>query len=131
MAESQPDLLPDCTHQPKSHNFPKRKFGQKSVVHRSFQSSWFDRWNWLHYCEAKDVVYCFVCLRANVEKKLIWSGNADSAFITTGFCNWKDAYSKFDKHQASKCHAEAVLKTVTVPATTCDVGESQHEKQEN
>ena len=41
--------LPSVPHQPKSFDFPKRSFGKKVIVKRSFQASWFDRWSWLHY----------------------------------------------------------------------------------
>jgi len=61
---------------------------------------------------------------AHSEKKLQWLSNADEAFIVRGFTNWKDATVKFDAHQVSKCHKEAVLKVITLPATTSDVAES-------
>ena len=41
--------LPRVPHQPKSFDFPKRSFGKKVIVKRSFQASWFDMWSWLHY----------------------------------------------------------------------------------
>ena len=44
-------------------------------------------------------------------------------FISTGYSNWKDAVSKFTKHDSSRCHQESVLKTVTLPSTTGNVGE--------
>ena len=134
MAES--EIVPDAAHQPRTFEFPKREFGKTSVTYRAFQAKWFDRWSWLHYDEAKDVVFCFTCLHVHANGKLVWSANADGAFIDRGFCNWKDATCKFDVHQHSKCHKEAVLKVVTLPGTTADVGESlsaQHrsEKLEN
>lgn len=44
---------------------------------------------------------------------------------------WKDATTEFNKHEASQCLKEAVLKTITLPATTGNVGEmsSQLAKQ--
>lgn len=100
-------------HQPKSFQFPKRSFGKKSVVRRSFQPSWFEKWHWLHYLENQDSVLCFNCSQASEQKKLQWSSSADLAFISKGFSNWKDATVKFSMHAASKCHKEAVLKMVT------------------
>ena len=41
--------LPSVPHQPKSFDFPKRSFGKKVIVKRSFQASWFDRLSWLHF----------------------------------------------------------------------------------
>ena len=120
-------------HQPKNFSFPKREFGTSTVVRRSFQPSWFDRWLWLHYCEDKDAVLCFTCMRASTEYRLKWSLSAESTFISTGFTNWKKASDKFTTHEASKCHKEAVLRVQTLPATTksiedCLSREHQREK---
>jgi len=43
--------------------------------------------------------------------------------ILTHFSNWKDATAKFAKHEGSQCHKDSVLKTITLPGTTSDVGE--------
>ncbi len=51
----------DIGHQPATFTFPKRSFGVKKPVLRSFQSEWFKQWSFLHYDEAKDVVYCLLC----------------------------------------------------------------------
>ena len=134
MAEA--EVVPDAPHQPRGFDFPKREFEEKSVVKRAFQAKWFDRWSWLHYSEARDVVFCFTCFRAHAEGKLVWSANANGAFIDIGFSNWKDATIKYDAHQNSKCHKEAVLKVVSLPGAVVDMGESQsaqhqREKVEN
>ena len=81
-------------------------------------SPWFLIWPWLHYIEDQNMVLCFICARANLEECLSWSSNADSAFVTKGFCNWKDASVKFSINSSTKCHKEAVLKIVTLPFTT-------------
>ena len=67
--------------------------------------------------EAQDAVLYFICVKASLEKMIHWSSNAESAFISTGFSNWKDATVKFANHASSKCHEEAVLKTITLPST--------------
>ena len=60
-----PDL-PPARHQPsRCFVFPKRTFGKKNVVWRSFQQSWFNQWTWLHYDEANDVTYCHTCVTSN------------------------------------------------------------------
>ena len=38
---------------------------------------------------------CHTCLLAKSEKKLLWSSNADTAFISRGFSNWKDVRRNF------------------------------------
>ena len=83
------------------------------VIMRSFQSSWYARWSWLHYLEDQDSVLCFICAKASHLKKIQWSSNFDLAFISKGYSNWKDATNKFQQHALSKAHKEAVLKMVT------------------
>ena len=58
--------------------------------------------------EAQDAVLCFihVCAKASSEKKIHWSSNADLAFISAGFSNWKDVTVKFINHASSKCHEQ-------------------------
>ena len=98
-------------------------FGKKTVVNRSFQSVWFNKYPWLHYIENDDAVLCITCAQASAQKKLQWSSSSDLAFISKGFTNWKDATVKFSIHEASKCHKESVLKMVTLPSTTQNVAE--------
>ena len=111
----------DSPHQPQSFAFPNREFGQKFVVSRSFQANWFKSWKWLHYDEESD--NCHTCVKAYKEKKL-FSNTSDPSFIKRGFHNWKDATLKFRAHESSNTHKEAILKIVTLPKTTKDVGES-------
>ena len=118
------ESLPSEPHQPQSFVFPRREFGINSVVKRSFQASWFTRWTWLHYRESQDSVICHLCARASLEKKLNWSNNAEAAFISKGFSNWKHAVAKFNAHAESKCHKEALMKVVVLPSTTLNVAES-------
>ena len=122
----------DQPHQPRSFKFPQREFGKTSIVKRSFQPQWFDRWPWLHYDEERDLSFCFTCLVAFKNKHLHSVRNLEQSFISSGFSNWKDATAKFNKHHASHCHQQAVLRTVTLPATTTNVDEllsSQLSKQ--
>ena len=110
-------------HQPRNLVFPKRNFGQSRIVQRSFQGSWFDSYPWLHYDEALDLVFCHICARAEKEGKLM-ANCKDSAFLSKGFSNWKDATEGFRRHERSKCHADAVQVIVVLPKTTRDVGET-------
>ena len=57
------------------------------------------------------------CMKANSERKLRCR-SLESAFITQGFNNWKDATILFRKHEESGCH-----KDITIPKDTPDVGE--------
>ena len=67
--------------------------------------------------EHSDTVMRFTCKRAHDENKLHWPLNADAAFVNQGFCSWKDACKKFNVHQNSKAHEEAVLKVVIAPSS--------------
>ena len=42
--------------------------------------------------------------------QLTLSKNQESAFITSGFNNWKDATRAFELHRKSSCHRKAILK---------------------
>ena len=111
-------------HQPLSFKYPKREFGKKVIVKRSFQSQWFSRWSWLHYNEEKDAAYYFNCVKAYKEGKLQSVGCVESTYISKGYNNWKDAAVKFSAHEDSACYKTAILKTITIPSTHADIGES-------
>ncbi|KAH3719532.1 hypothetical protein DPMN_062369 [Dreissena polymorpha] len=49
-------------NQPRNFAFPKRTFGKKKPDQRSFQSSWFDSFTWLHYDEASILFAGFTSL---------------------------------------------------------------------
>ena len=125
-------LIGERPHQLISFNFPPREFGQKTITKRSFQAKWFSRWPWLHYSEETDSVFCFHCIKAYSQNKLLGVPNVEKTCISTGFTNWKEATTRFVSHEASRCHKDAVLKMITLPATTHDIGESlskQHSKE--
>ena len=119
--------IPPVPNQPKTFTYPQRSFGQKYIVKRSFQSSWFAHSSWLHYDEKNDLVFCHICMVAYRDGKLN-SANLDKAFITHGFCNWKDATVAFKKHDSSNCRREAIDKVITLPKTTKDIGETLSNK---
>ena len=112
----------DRAHQPSSVHFPQHEFGKTSVVN-CFQRKWFERWSWLHYDQDRDLAFCFLCVVA-CQKNLLQTAHClEQAFISAGFSNWKDATAEFSKHEVSRCHKDSMLRTITLPATTCDVGE--------
>lgn len=120
--------LPDIGESPNQPSqfkfkFPKRNFGKTKVVTRTFQASWFGKWAWLHYDEARDLAFCHTCIQAVKTGKMKVSGNAkDSSFLYGGFSNWKDATLGFCNHEKSSTHKTAVDVVVTLPRTTGDVG---------
>lgn len=62
---------------------------------RSFQNTQFDKFDWLEYCEYKDVEYCLYFYLF---------------FNSTKPKNWKKAKDTFDKHNVCKTRAEVMLK---------------------
>ena len=96
--------------------FPKTSV-KKETFGRSFQPKWFNDFNWLHYHETEDAVYCFTCLKAIENNALSeLSLNQSDAFTKSGYRNWKKALQKnkgFNKHQNSRAHKEATARFVT------------------
>ena len=76
-----PEIPPE-PHQPLSYKFPKRAYGQKKVVYCSFQSQWFSTWNFLHYNEAEDAVYCHTCVEAFRLNRIKTSLNASATYVS-------------------------------------------------
>ena len=48
-------------NQPVNFAYPKCFYGKKE---RSFQVSWYDRFQWLHDKASEDAVLCFICMHA-------------------------------------------------------------------
>ena len=118
-------------HQPQKFAFPRRQFGKKNVVERAFQPSWFQKFTWLHYDENCDAAFCYLCSSAEKQGKLK-AASKESAFLSKGFTNWKDATEGFRKHEKSRCHIDALQVMIVLPKTVPDVGEvlsSAHAKE--
>ena len=50
------------------------------------------------------------------QNKLLGVSNLEQTYISTGFANWKEAISRFASHEGSRCHKDALLKMVSLPA---------------
>jgi hypothetical protein len=110
--------------------FPKTQF---KLFKRAFQSSWFDRFPWLHYDVVNDSAFCFTCIKA-ASQNLITSSKIEQTFVTEGFRNWKKACEKncgFYKHQQSDCHLEATerYQYATLGQDIGSVLSSEYEKE--
>ena len=80
---------------------PPQQLTKKTLL---FQKSWYEKYPWLHYCTAKKAILCFYCSKVCLSSSLPWAGNAEPAFISTGFSNWKKAVQRFRDHEASHTH---------------------------
>ena len=122
----------DVPNQPKHFRFPDRKFGSSKIVTRRFVKDWFDKYPWIHYDEANDLAFCHTCITAYKKGHMTTADDTTkSAFISTGFKNWKDALVKkrgFTMHEQSNSHKHAVTCVYTIPKTTGDIGELLNEK---
>ena len=107
-------------------SFPKREFGKISIVKRSFQWQWFSKWQWLHYDVERDLAFCHTCVEAVKTGKIKSLGTGDLAFVSRGYCNWKDATGNkgaFNTHEKSATHKMAVECLVTFPTSYRNVWE--------
>lgn len=69
-----------------------------------FQEEWFRDFSWLHYGRHLKGVLCFYCTKAFRDKRSPLVKNADSAFISSGFRNWKKALKRIAKHADCQLH---------------------------
>ena len=84
-------VVSDTPHQSSAgFKFPRREIGRQ---HCSFQPIWLSKWNWLHYRESDDKVFCHTYVKAVRDFKLT-SKNAEEAFLTREY-NWKAATDAF------------------------------------
>lgn len=113
----------DKPHQPVS--ISKKRIWKKLIVKRSFLPCWFQRC--LRYATTKKMTLRFALCVWRLTLKINWTQKSESMnqlYISSGYSNWKNACAKFPNHEASTCYNDAVLKTVTLPATTWDIGKS-------
>ena len=80
---SLPDLPESPFHPKKQFSFPKRSFGKTKPVSCSCKTEWFGAWPFLHYDEAKDVVYCHTCVTAVKLEKLKASSKMSTSFVSS------------------------------------------------
>ena len=69
--------------QPKVYEFLQRLIGGRQ---RRFQTSWFDKYKWLHYDLCTDAAFCYICVRDHFSNP-ISPEKVEPAFTTTGFTN--------------------------------------------
>ena len=97
----------------------------KGEAVRSFIVEWCSDANypWLHYDVSSDSAFCYLCMTAVHEGKLLASSKKDAAFLSIGYTCWKEATSPFKKHQASQCYREANEVINLLPQQVGDIDE--------
>ena len=98
-------LCPSChSSQLRNMHFPSHTFRKSATVKRSFQATWFNRFNWLHYNSTNDSVSCFTCCKAVKDGKTVTNGVREQAFLVKGFTNWKDGTRRFSRRESCDFH---------------------------
>ena len=109
--------------------YPKQQDGAR---YRYFNLSWYRQWPWLHWSSDLKAVICFTCHNASGLKMLTFTSKENVAFITQGFCKWKNACEAFAKHDSSASHSESKAKWMHYTrGTSVSVQlDSQHSKEQ-
>ena len=89
----------------------RQNVGKKSET-RTFNLAWYEEFTWLHLCSSRKKVFCYLHHSGSLTKKY------ETAFISDGFNNWKKAKERFERHQASESHKEALVKFQCMQAPT-------------
>ena len=90
----------------KACNIPTQREKGRTL---NFQQHWYTKFPWLHYCPQLQAVICFSCATAD-SQDLLKTERCEQAFISAGYKNWKKALEKFNSHQSSTSHKQAVFK---------------------
>lgn len=86
------------TNQPDPKLIAKQSLAKYTL---SFQTQWYQKSPWLHVSPGVEGVLCFYCSKAFNSETSPLAKNADSAFISSGFKNWKKALERFTVHERS------------------------------
>ncbi len=99
--------MPEKPYTPNTCCIPNQVIGNGKRILK-FRQTWFDRYPWLHYSNAKLGVLCFYCAKTEGMKIFYLAKKRESAFSIDGFRNWKKAVERFDEHEKSQSHLFAV-----------------------
>lgn len=83
--------------------------GSKKSHSRMIQRRWNELHPWISVCTSKYRIFCSTCLTAN-EQGLLSPKYKQTAFVHSGFSNWKKALSVFRMHESSYMHKDSILK---------------------
>ena len=82
-------LVPTQFRPLKSPSFLSRSLHGKKGEKRNFFK--WQQFKWLHYDVVKDVAFCYLCMKCQLEKKFLASTKWDQSFISRGFTYWKES----------------------------------------
>ena len=85
---------------------PQAIFWDQEPCKVQFSRSFFSKWPFLHYDEAQDVVFCHTCIKAFRQKKILFSHNAATAFVSLLWYiagTWSYIYYAYSDRAGSVC----------------------------
>ncbi|CAF4469972.1 unnamed protein product, partial [Rotaria magnacalcarata] len=105
------------------------------INNRSCQKKWFTDYPWLTFCKTKKKVFCRPCREAferqihPTKAKLI---PQHMTFVADGYCDWKNAISRFQLHEKTKLHHDSiyVVNQQTKPSVAVRLPSAIQQQQE-
>ena len=91
-----------------SHLSKERQAGKLKSYSRKIQPCWYKKYPWITVCTSKYKVFCVSCRSAKQQGLLTFTKHQNSAFVDQGFGSWNKAIERFNDHERSEMHKEAV-----------------------
>jgi len=98
------DISHNCNDPPSRPLLARYPVKIQGGARRSFQTAWYEQYQWIEYSQQEDSIFCYAC------RHFLVSGVADKAFTSIGFSNWKKAQYKdagLTLHAKSDYHVQA------------------------
>ncbi|XP_071847676.1 zinc finger MYM-type protein 1-like [Apostichopus japonicus] len=78
-----------------------------------FQTTWYEKFPWVHVSSELGGVLCFTCVDATLQNLTGMAKYQEDTFISTGFKNWKKAIEKCQKHEKSDAHRISISNLIS------------------
>ena len=101
-----------------SHFCKERQHGQLKSYSRKIQPNWYKRYPWISVCTSKYKIFCASCCGAKQQGLLTFTRHKNTAFVDQGFGSWNKAIERFNDHERSEMHREAVEKLAAKSSRT-------------
>ncbi|CAF4927412.1 unnamed protein product, partial [Rotaria magnacalcarata] len=95
-----------CNSSKPYHPVTDDELALTTIDKRSCQKWWFMDHSWLTFCKLKKL-FCHTCRDAferEIHPNKTKFNPTYRSFITDGFCDWKNARTRFKYHESSKIH---------------------------
>ncbi|CAF1473156.1 unnamed protein product [Rotaria sordida] len=100
-----------CSSSKAYHPLKEDELVSATINKRSCQKKWFTDYPWLTFCKTKRRVFCCACREAfereiHPTKTKLFPHHV--TFIVNGYCDWKNAISRFKLHEKTKLHLDSI-----------------------